>query len=148
MKKVDIYKKNQQKVKTIAILTPIIFWVLIGLSIICLISSVKNSIGNIVEISDLLDSQKYNGEQLKNNYSYLVEKYGEWVIGSGSNGFTLVFINIKNAMFSGFAIFNGIMFIVFLLSAFILGKWLLPFWGKQIEQQNQDMVNITILSKE
>lgn len=148
MKKVDIYKKNQQKVKTIAILTPIIFWVLIGLSIICLISSIKNSIGNIVEISDLLDSQKYNGEQLKTNYNYLVEMYGEWVIGSGSNGFTLVFINIKNAMFSGFAIFNGIMFIVFLLSAFILGKWLLPYWGKQIEQQNQDMVNISILSKE
>lgn len=148
MKKVDIYKKNQQKVKTIAILTPIIFWVLIGLSIICLISSIKNSIGNIVEISDLLDSQKYNGEQLKSNYTYLVDKYGEWVVGSGSNGFTLVFINIKNAMFSGFAILNGIMFIVFLLSAFILGKWLLPYWGKKIEQQNQDMVNIAILSKE
>jgi len=96
----------------------------------------------------LLDSQKFNGEQLQNNYAYLVEKYGEWVIGSGGNGFTLVFINIKNAMFSGFAILNGIMFVVFLLSAFVLGKWLLPYWVKKIEQENQDMVNISILSKE
>ena len=145
MGKIDLYKKNQSKQKWIGVLTPITFWVLIALSVICVILALKNSFGNIDEITRLLDNKAYNGEQLQENYNMLIDKYGEWVIGTGNNGFTLVFINIKNAIFSGFVVLNGVMSVVFLVSAFVLGKWVLPLLKERYATQNQDMVNLTIL---
>lgn len=145
MGKIDLYKKNQSKQKWIGVLTPITFWVLIALSVICVILALKNSFGNIDEITRLLDNKAYNGEQLQANYNALIDKYGEWVIGTGNNGFTLVFINIKNAIFSGFVVLNGVMSVIFLVSAFVLGKWILPLLKERYATQNQDMVNLTIL---
>lgn len=141
----EIYKRNQKRAKTTKILAPICFWVFISLAILCIILAIKNSFGNVSEIIDLLDSKKYTGQQIEVNYANLIEKYGEWIIGSGDGGFLITFINIGKALFSGFMITNFILSIVFFISAYVLGKWFLPKLSEQITADNQDMVNITIL---
>lgn len=107
--------------------------------------AIKNSFGNVAEIMEKLDSKKYSGEQLSQNYQYLIDKYGEWVIGNGSTGFQITFVNIGHALFSGLMITNCVFFVVFLLSAYILGKWALPKISAQILIDNQDMVNLVVL---
>lgn len=141
----EIYKRNQKKSKVLRILAPICFWGFLALAIICLILAIKNSFGNVAEIINMLDTKKYTGEELQANYQFLVEKYGEWVIGNGGAGFQITFVNIGHALFSGLMITNCIFFIVFLVSAYLLGKWLLPKLSAQILLDNQDMVNLTIL---
>lgn len=148
MNKKEIYEKNRQKAKTLTILTPFVFWGLLIFGAFFFILAVKNSVGNMDEITSLLDSKKYTGEELHANYTYLTAKYGEWVIGSGSTGFTLTFIDVKNAVFSGVAVFSIIMSAVCFIGAFVLGKWLFPFLAKKLTQDNQDMVNLTILAGE
>ena len=141
----EIYKRNQKKSKVLRILAPICFWGFLALAIICLIFAIKNSFGNVAEIINMLDTKKYTGEELQANYQFLVEKYGEWVIGNGGAGFQITFINIGHALFSGLMITNCIFFVVFIVSAYLLGKWLLPQLSAQILIDNQDMVNLTIL---
>ena len=141
----EIYKRNQKKSKVLRILAPICFWGFLALAIICLILAIKNSFGNVAEIINMLDTKKYTGEELQANYQFLVEKYGEWVIGNGGAGFQITFVNIGHALFSGLMITNCIFFVVFLVSAYLLGKWLLPKLSAQILLDNQDMVNLTIL---
>lgn len=145
--KKDLYLSNQRKAKVLKILAPFVFWGFIALSIMCLIFAVKNSFGNIAEITSLLDNSIYTGEELSNNYAYLVEKYGEWIIGTGGAGFTITFINIGNALFSGLMMLNLTLAIMFFVGAFLLGKWLMPLISNQITQSNQDMVNMEILKK-
>ena len=141
----EIYKRNQKKSKVLRILAPICFWGFLALAIICLILAIKNSFGNVAEVINMLDTKKYTGEELQANYQFLVEKYGEWVIGNGGAGFQITFVNIGHALFSGLMITNCIFFVVFLVSAYLLGKWLLPKLSAQILLDNQDMVNLTIL---
>ena len=141
----EIYKRNQKKSKVLKILAPICFWGFLALAIICLILAIKNSFGNVAEIINMLDTKKYTGEELQANYQFLVEKYGEWVIGNGGAGFQITFVNIGHALFSGLMITNCIFFVVFIVSAYLLGKWLLPKLSAQILLDNQDMVNLTIL---
>ena len=141
----EIYKRNQKKSKVLKILAPICFWGFLALAIICLILAIKNSFGNVAEIINMLDTKKYTGEELQANYQFLVEKYGEWVIGNGGSGFQITFVNIGHALFSGLAITNCIFFVVFLVSAYLLGKWLLPKLSSQILLDNQDMVNLVVL---
>lgn len=141
----EIYKRNQKRAKVCKILAPIAFWGFLALAIICLIFALKNSFGNIAEIMDLLDTKKYTGEELKANYDLLIEKYGEWIIGTGGSGFTITFIHIGHALFSGLAVTNAICSVVFLVSAYVIGKWFLPRLSAQIITNNQDMVNLTIL---
>ena len=144
----EVYKKNQKKSKILRTLAPIVFWGCIALSVVCLIFAIKNSFGNVAEIMRLLDNSIYTGEQLEANYTYLIEKYGEWVIGNGGKGFTISFVHIGKALFSGLMIANLICSVVFLISAYVLGKWLLPKISAQILLDNQDMVNITILQNQ
>lgn len=141
----EIYKRNQKKSKVLRILAPIVFWGFLALSIICLIFAIKNSFGNVAEIINMLDTKTYTGEELRANYQFLVEKYGEWVIGNGGSGFQITFVNIGKALFSGLMITNCIFFVVFLVSAYLLGKWLLPKLSAQILIDNQDMVNLVVL---
>jgi len=141
----EVYKKNQKKAKFLKIISPVCFWGFLAISILCLVLAIRYSIGNMVEIMNLLDDKIYTGEELQANYDFLVTKYGEWGIGNGGAGFTLRFINIGRALFSHAFIFFLVMSIFFVLSAFILGKWTLPKIAKHIETENQDMVNITIL---
>lgn len=141
----EIYKRNQKKSKVLRILAPICFWGFLALAIICLILAIKNSFGNVAEIINMLDTKKYTREELQANYQFLVEKYGEWVIGNGGAGFQITFVNIGHALFSGLMIINCIFSVVFLVSAYLLGKWLLPKLSAQILLDNQNMVNLTIL---
>ena len=144
----ELYRKNQKKAKILRVLSPIVYWGFLALAVICLIFAVKNSFGNIVEICDLLDDSKWTGVQLEQNYSFLVEKYGEWIIGNGGNGFTITFVNIGKALFSGLMIANCVLCVIFLVSSQLLGKWLLPKISAQILLDNQDMVNLTILKNQ
>ena len=141
----EVYKRNQKKSKVLRMLAPICFWGFLALAIICLIFAIKNSFGNVAEIINMLDTKKYTGEELQANYQFLVERYGEWVIGNGGAGFQITFVNIGHALFSGLMITNCIFFAVFLVSAYLLGKWLLPKLSAQILIDNQDMVNLIIL---
>ena len=141
----EIYKRNQKRSKVLRILSPIVFWGCLALAIICIIFAIKNSFGNVAEICSLLDSKKFTGEQLEQNYTYLCGKYGEWVIGTGGNGFVITFVNVGKALFSGLMIFNVFLSIFFLVCAFLLGKWILPKISAQLLIDNQDMVNLEIL---
>ena len=141
----QVYKKRQKRAKLFSVIAPVCFWTLLLLALILFYFSLKNSIGNIAEIIDLLDNKIYNGEQLAENYAYLVNKYGEWVIGSASGGFTITFINIKRAVFNGLAVIELITSITCFISAYLWGRWLLPLFAKSLTQNNQDMVNLTIL---
>lgn len=143
----EIYKSNQKKSKILRISAPIVFWVFIALSILCLILAIKNSFGNVAEIIDLLDSKRFTGEELQANYSYLVAKYGEWLIGNGGSGFQITFVNIGHALFGGLMITSLVLCVFFLAGAYILGKWVLPKLAEQILIDNQDMVNETILKQ-
>lgn len=142
----ELYKKNQKKAKVLKKIAPFCFYGFLALSILCLIFAIKNSFGNIAEIMELLDNKKYTGEQLRENYNFLVNKYGEWVIG-GSAGFTITFVNVGNALFSGLMVVSVILSLVFFVSAFVLGKWLFPRLANQIMEENQEMVNMTILKQ-
>ena len=141
----ETYKRNQKVSKILRILAPICFWGFLVLSVICLIFALKNSFGNVAEIYNMLDSKKYSGEQLQENYAFLTAKYGELVVGNGGAGFVITFVNVKRAMFSGFMIVNAILCVTFFLAAYVLGKWILPKISKQVLIDNQDMVNMTIL---
>ena len=144
----EVYKRNQKRAKVLKIIAPFVFYGCIVLSILCLIIALKNSFGNIAEIMDLLDGKKFTGEELQANYKFLIDKYGEWVIGTGGSGFTITFVNVGNALFSGVMIICLFFFVIFLVSAFVLGKWLLPKLANQINEDNQDMVNMTILKQQ
>lgn len=141
----EIYKLNQKKSKVLRISAPIVFWVFIALSILCLILAIKNSFGNIAEIIDLLDSKAYTGTELQANYDYLTAKYGEWLIGNGGAGFQITFVNIGHALFSGLMITSLVLCVLFFAGAYILGKWVLPKLAEQILIDNQDYVNMQIL---
>ena len=141
----EIYKSNQKKSKILRISAPIVFWVFIALSILCLILAIKNSFGNVAEIIDLLDSKRFTGEELQANYSYLVAKYGEWLIGNGGSGFQITFVNIGHALFGGLMVTSLVLCVFFLAGAYILGKWVLPKLAEQILIDNQDMVNLATL---
>lgn len=141
----EVYKKNKQKAKILKKLSPIVFWGCIILSIIALVFAIRNSFGNVGEICALLDSKTYSSSQIQQNYNYLIDKYGEWTIGDGSHGFSIVFVNIGRALFSGIMITSTIIAIVLFVCAFVIGKWLFPKLSEQIEKDNQEMVNLTIL---
>lgn len=141
----QIYKRNQRRSKRLRALAPVTYWTCLALAVVCFIFAVKNSFGNVGEIISMLDSKKYSGDELEANYNYLISKYGEWVVGSGGSGFMITFINIGNALFSGLMITNCVMCVIFWMSAYILGKWLLPKFAADAQLQNQDMVNLTVL---
>lgn len=143
--KTEKYNKNKKWSKALKRIAPIVFWSFLALGILFLFLAIKNSFGNVAEIIDKLNSKAYTGEELRANYQYLIDKYGEWVIGNGGAGFTITFVNIKNAVFSGIMIASIVLSIVFFVSAVVLGKVLLPRIAEQLREDNQDMVNLEVL---
>ena len=146
-KKVDIYKKRKRIATLLRVIKPIVFWGLLTACVFFIVLAVRNSFGNIAEIKSLLDSKKFSGEQLQANYTMLIEKYGEWVIGSGNNGFIIKFINIGKAVFNGFMITYSILGVASGVLSVLLGKWILPMLANKFTQDNQDMTNLAILSE-
>lgn len=141
----QIYNKNKKRAKFLKRLAPICFWSLLGISILCLVLAIRYSVGNVVEIVTMLDNRVYNGEQLEANYLYLIDKFGEIVIGNGGMGFQIKFVNIGNALFSKLFVFYFLVFGILLVGAYVVGKWALPHWAEQISERNQDLVNLTVL---
>lgn len=141
----QLYKKNQKRARIFKILAPIIRWGMLVLGVLFLILAIKNSIGNVLEIKNLLNSKTLTGEELKANYDMLIEKYGEWHIGNGGAGFSIEFIDITNAIFSGVAITCFSLSIICFASSYVFGRWLLPILSKQIEENNQNAVNLTVI---
>jgi len=141
----QVYKSNQKKAKIFRIISPICFWVFLAIGLICLILAIIYSLGNMTEMLNLLNDKIYTGEELKANYEYLVSKYGSWQFGDGGAGFTVDFINVGNVVFSHAFTFFITMSFFFIIAAFLLGKWIFPKLARQIETNNQDMVNMTIL---
>lgn len=144
----ETYKRNQKKAKLCRILAPVVFWAGIALGVVFLILAIKHSFGNIAEIITKLDSEHLTGEQIEQNYQELVAKYGEWVIGKSGGGFYITFINIGRALFSPAMIVYLCFSILLLVGGIVVGKWVLPIASKNIEQENQDTVNLTILRNE
>ena len=141
----QIYNRNKRLSSVLGKLSPVVFWGGLALMVLCLYFAFSSSFGNVNEMLDLLDKTTYTGEELSANYDYLIAKYGEWVIGTGSGGFQIEFINIKKVFFSGMMMMNLILSGVWLLVATIGGKWLLPMFSKKIANDNQDTVNLAVL---
>ena len=142
----QIYKKNQFKAKIFKRLAPITFWTFLVLSILFFILMLKNSIGNIAEIINLLDKDTLTGSQIQDNYEYLVKKWGEWtIVGENGGLFTIQFIDIRKAFFSGLMATFLTLGIVCLIIAIIGGKILLPKLAQYYTENNQSMVDIATL---
>ena len=107
---------------------------------------IRNSIGNVTEILHLLDKDIYTGEQIEENYAYLIEKWGEWeIVGEGNSGLVIRYVDVRNAMFSGLMITYTVLMIVSIVLSIILGKVLFPQLSKLYSDNNAEMVDVATL---
>ena len=94
----------------------------------------------------MLDKDTLTGQQVQENYKYLVDKWGEWtIIGENGGVFSVQFVDIKNAFFSGLMITFLTLGIVCLVFSILIGKVLFPKLAQYYTDNNQDMVNIATL---
>jgi hypothetical protein len=106
----------------------------------------KNSVGNVTEILNLLDKDTHTAEQLVNNYQALVARWGEWeVIGGGSAGLSIRYVNIGNALFSGLMITFSVFTVISFVLAILLGKIIFPLLSKHFANMNEEMVDMATL---
>ena len=127
-------------------LAPIIFWTFLGLSILFFILMVQNSVGNITEIITLLDKDSLTGDQVQQNYQYLVDKWGEWtIVGENGGVFSIQLVNIQNSFFSGLMATFLTLGIVCLVISIIGGKIIFPKLAQYYTDNNQSMVDIATL---
>ena len=107
---------------------------------------VQNSVGNITEIITLLDKDSLTGDQIQQNYQYLIDKWGEWtIVGENGGVFSIQFVNIKNAFFSGLMATYLTLGIVCLVISIIGGKIVMPKLAQYYTDNNQSMVDIATL---
>lgn len=140
------YKKNKKKAKVYKALAPAFYWLFTGLAVLFFVLMIKNSLGNIFEIFDMLDKKTLTGEVLAENYAYLVEKWGEWtIVGANGAGFRVQFIDIRNAMFGGVMVTYMALTIVSFILSLILGKLLFPKLAQLYKDVNDDMVDLATL---
>lgn len=100
----------------------------------------------MTEIFALLDSDVYSGEQILENYQYLIQKWGEWeIIGEGGGGLVVRYIDVRNALFSGLATLYTILATISLSLSVILGKILFPGLSKSYSGANDEMVDLATL---
>lgn len=94
----------------------------------------------------LLDESSLTGQEIENNYSYLIDKWGEWtIVGEAGGLFSIHFVDIRQAFFSGMMITFLILAILSLAISIILGKIVFPKLAQYYKDNNQDMVNIANL---
>lgn len=142
----QIYKKNQFRAKIFKNLSPIIYWSFFMLSILFFILMIQNSVGNITEIINLLDKNSLTGDQIQENYQYLIDKWGEWtIVGENGGVFSIQFVNIQNAFFSGLMTTFFILTMLCLSISIIFGKIILPKLSQYYTDNNQSMVDIATL---
>lgn len=108
--------------------------------------AVRHSVGNVIEITDLLDKEKYNELELKENYLQLKEKWGEWtVFGDDGAGMSIKYINVGKALFSGLMKTFTILTFVALLLAVALGKIVFPMLINMYSDSNNQLVDLATL---
>lgn len=106
----------------------------------------KNSLGNVTEILALLDEDKYTGKEIQIHYAELVTRWGEWeIVGEGSAGLVVRYVDIGNALFSNMMVTYGIFAIISLCIAFIFGKIIFPVLAKHFQETNAEMVDVATL---
>ena len=106
----------------------------------------RNSVGNIAEILDMLDKDTHTAEQLVANYQTLIAKWGEWeIVGGGSAGLAIRYVNIGNALFSGLMIVYSVLTISSFVLAILLGKIMFPMLSKHFLNTNEEMVDMATL---
>ena len=141
-----LYKKNKKKAKIFKTLSPVMCYLFLAVAILFFIMMIKNSIGNVTEILHLLDKDIYTGEQIEENYAYLVQKWGEWeIVGAGTSGLVIRYVDVRNALFSGLMITYTDFTIVSLALSVILGKVLFPQLSKLYSDNNSEMVDVATL---
>lgn len=119
---------------------------MIVLTIVFFCLTVRNSVGNVAEITQLLDKDNYTQTQIEENYKMLIEKWGEWeIIGENNSGLVVRYVDIRAALFSGLMITYAILTCVFFAIAIILGKILFPKIAKMYLANNDEMVNLATL---
>ena len=104
---------------------------------------VKNSVGNVTEILNLLDRDNYGNVQLAENYKYLVSKWGEHEIMVGS--ISIRYVDIGNALFSGLMIMFSTLTIGSFCIAVMFGKIIFPLLAKHFKNSNEEMVDLATL---
>lgn len=102
--------------------------------------------GNVIEIVNLLDDDIYTGEEVREHYRALAEKWGEWeIVGESDSGFVIKYIDIKNVLFSNLMItYTGIAIGCFVISI-IFGKIVLPMLIKYYKGNNDELVDMATL---
>ena len=118
----------------------------ITLILFCL--TIKNSIGNVVEIIDITNKIKTadNRVELIKKYNELKGIWGEWTLFSNEGtGISVKYINVGNALFSGLMITFGTLTIISFFLAIIIGKFLLPMLSKMYTNNNEQMVDLATL---
>lgn len=99
-----------------------------------------------MEILRLLDKDIYTGEQIEENYAYLVQKWGEWeIVGAGTSGLVIRYVDVRNALFSGLMITYTVLTIICVALSIVLGKVLFPQLSKLFSDNNSEMVDIATL---
>ena len=94
----------------------------------------------------MLNADKYSGEEIQQNYAYLIDKWGEWeIIGAGSAGLVVRYVDIGNAMFSGLMILYMVLAIISLIIGIVFGKLVFPLLAKYYNNSNEEMVDLATL---
>lgn len=142
----QIYKKNKKKAKVFAVLAPIIWYIFLALAICFVCLALTNSLGNVIEILELLDKEKYTGEEIRHNYAALAEQWGEWEIAGDENGiFSVRYIDVGAALFSGLLFTYTTLAIIAMAMAIVFGKIVFPQLAKMYRNSNEEMVDLATL---
>lgn len=108
--------------------------------------TIRNSIGNVIEIIDKLDKDQYNQVQLEENYEMLKQKWGEMIVfGDEAAGISIKYIDVGEALFSGLMVTFTTLTVIFLAIAIIFGKIILPILAKVYQDSNEQLVDIATL---
>ena len=146
LSQLQVYKKELKKSEVLKKLAPVVFFTFILLALFFVYLTLKNSIGNIKEILYMLDKKIFNGEQIEQNYLYLIEKYGEWeIIGGKAGKFSIRFIDIKKAIFGSVMTVYFILCIVCFVIAIGIGHILFPMLSKYYEKSSKYIVDVATL---
>lgn len=94
----------------------------------------------------MLDKDSLTGDQIQENYKYLTDKWGEWtIVGENGGVFSIQFVNLQNAFFSGLMATFLTLGIVCLIVSIVCGKILFPKLADYYKDNNQSMVDIATL---
>ena len=139
----QLYRKNKSLAKVYAILSPLSWYLFLVLTLVFCIFAFENSVGNVVNILDKLDTKKYSGNEIEQNYLALVEEWGELQIGTGR--ISARYVHIGNALFSGMLKLYVTLASSSLCAAVILGKIVFKSLAKMYKNRNEEMVDLATL---